>query len=176
MAVTAIQRKEKLIERIFLLIAFSSIFSLFIIALFIFAEGLPLIWKVGLKDFLFSTRWAPTKGHFGIFAMIVSSFWVRGFVNKPVSKLEDGLRYSLASSQGGRQSSTLVGGHSAAFSLAFVFLPGVESVVMFSGIFPPFVFAFVFPVVFVCCCVCFRLCCLKEVFVCFMFISFVCFL
>jgi len=43
---------------------------------FIFAEGLPLIWKVGLKDFLFSTRWAPTKGHFGIFAMIVSSFWV----------------------------------------------------------------------------------------------------
>jgi phosphate ABC transporter permease protein PstC len=76
MAVTAIQRKEKLIERIFLLIAFSSIFSLFIIALFIFAEGLPLIWKVGLKDFLFSTRWAPTKGHFGIFAMIVSSFWV----------------------------------------------------------------------------------------------------
>lgn len=76
MAATAIQRKEKLIERIFLLIAFSSIFSLFIIALFIFAEGLPLIWKVGLKDFLFSTRWAPTKGHFGIFAMIVSSFWV----------------------------------------------------------------------------------------------------
>jgi phosphate ABC transporter permease protein PstC len=76
MAVTAIERKEKLIERIFLLIAFSSIFSLFIIALFIFAEGLPLIWKVGLKDFLFSTRWAPTKGHFGIFAMIVSSFWV----------------------------------------------------------------------------------------------------
>ncbi len=76
MAATAIQRKEKLIERIFLLIAFSSIFSLFIIALFIFAEGLPLIWKVGLKDFLLSTRWAPTKGHFGIFAMIVSSFWV----------------------------------------------------------------------------------------------------
>jgi len=76
MSAVDIKRKEKIIQRIFLVIAFSSIFSLFLIALFIFVEGLPMIWKVGLKDFLLSTRWAPTKGYFGIFSMIISSFWV----------------------------------------------------------------------------------------------------
>ncbi len=71
-----IRKKEKIIQRIFLIIAFSSLFSLFLIALFIFIEGFPMIMKVGLKDFLLSTRWSPTRGHYGIFAMIVSSFWV----------------------------------------------------------------------------------------------------
>ena len=29
-----------------------------------------------LKDFLFSSHWAPTRGHFGILAMIISSVFV----------------------------------------------------------------------------------------------------
>src|SRR4030043_1887819 len=68
--------KEKIIEQIFLLIAFSSISILALIAIFIFGEGLPLIWKVGLKAFILGGRWVPSQGSFGIFPMIVGSFWV----------------------------------------------------------------------------------------------------
>lgn len=66
----------KFIERVLLLLALSAISSLVIITIFIFMEGLPLIWRTGLSDFLLSSHWAPTKGHFGILAMIISSVLV----------------------------------------------------------------------------------------------------
>jgi phosphate transport system permease protein len=65
-----------MIEKALLLIAFSSIFVLALITFFIFEEGIPLILKVGPKIFLFGEKWIPSKGLFGIFPMIVSSFWV----------------------------------------------------------------------------------------------------
>ena len=68
--------KEKLIEKILMLLAFSAIGALLLMAIFIFKEGMPIIFKVGLKNFIFSTHWAPTKGYFGIFSMIVSSLFV----------------------------------------------------------------------------------------------------
>jgi phosphate transport system permease protein len=68
--------KEKIIEKIFLLIALSSITILALITFFIFEEGIPLILKVGPKAFLLGEKWIPSKGLFGIFPMIVSSFWV----------------------------------------------------------------------------------------------------
>lgn len=68
--------KEKIIEKIFLLIAFSSISILALIAFFIFEEGLPLIWKVGPEAFILGERWVPSQGSFGILPMIVGSFWV----------------------------------------------------------------------------------------------------
>jgi len=68
--------REKLLERGFLLIALSSIAVLTLIAFFIFEQGVPLMWKVGLKSFLLGDRWYPSKGSFGIFPMIVGSFWV----------------------------------------------------------------------------------------------------
>jgi phosphate transport system permease protein len=68
--------KEKIIEKILLLVALSSIFILGLITFFIFEEGLPLIFKIGPKAFLFGEKWIPSKGLFGIFPMIVSSFWV----------------------------------------------------------------------------------------------------
>jgi phosphate transport system permease protein len=68
--------KEKIIEKIFLLIALSSIFILGLITFFIFEEGISLIFRIGLKAFLFGEKWIPSKGLFGIFPMIVSSFWV----------------------------------------------------------------------------------------------------
>jgi phosphate transport system permease protein len=70
------QVKEKIIEKILLLIALSSIFILGLITFFIFEEGFPLILKIGPKAFLFGEKWIPSKGLFGIFPMIVSSFWV----------------------------------------------------------------------------------------------------
>lgn len=56
--------------------ALSSLFFLFLIFAFILIEGLPLFLKVGLKNIIFGFKWAPTKGSFGIFPMIVSSFLV----------------------------------------------------------------------------------------------------
>jgi len=56
--------------------AFSSLLFLFLIFAFILVEGLPLFLKVGLKKIIFGFRWAPTKGYFGIFPMIISSFLV----------------------------------------------------------------------------------------------------
>jgi len=68
--------KGKFVERALFFLALSSISSLVIITIFIFMEGLPLILHTGLKDFIFSSHWAPTKGFFGIGAMIVSSLLV----------------------------------------------------------------------------------------------------
>jgi len=69
-------KKELFIERVLFFLALSSIGSLLLITVFIFLEGIPLIAHTGLKDFLFSSHWAPTRGHFGILAMIISSVFV----------------------------------------------------------------------------------------------------
>jgi phosphate transport system permease protein len=68
--------KEKIIEKILLLIALSSVLILALITFFIFEQGLPLISKVGPRTFIFGERWVPSQGSFAIFPMIVSSFWV----------------------------------------------------------------------------------------------------
>ncbi len=68
--------KERILERSFLLIAFSSVSILALIAFFIFHQGIPLMWKVGLNTFLLGDRWYPSKESFGILPMIVGSFWV----------------------------------------------------------------------------------------------------
>jgi phosphate ABC transporter permease protein PstC len=69
-------KKELFIERVLLFLALSSIGSLLLITVFIFLEGVPLIAYTGLKNFLLSSHWAPTRGHFGILAMIISSIFV----------------------------------------------------------------------------------------------------
>jgi phosphate ABC transporter permease protein PstC len=68
--------REKLIERGLLLVAFSAVAVIFLIAFFIFREGVPLVAKVGVWHFIASTHWAPTKGQFGILPMIVGSLEV----------------------------------------------------------------------------------------------------
>jgi phosphate transport system permease protein len=68
--------KEKIIEKILMILAFSAIGLLLLITVFIFREGFPVILKSGLRDFLFSSKWAPTKDHFGILSMIISSLAV----------------------------------------------------------------------------------------------------
>jgi len=68
--------REKFIEKVLLLLAMSAIGSLALITIFIFLEGLPIILKTGVSHFIFGSHWAPTKGHFGILAMILSSLYV----------------------------------------------------------------------------------------------------
>ena len=68
--------KEKIIEKILLLVALSSVLVLALITFFIFEQGLPLISKVGPRTFILGERWVPSQGSYGILPMIVSSFWV----------------------------------------------------------------------------------------------------
>ncbi len=67
------KNEEKSYEILFFLIALSSLTVLALITVFIFYKGLPIIAKVGLFDFIFGMKWAPGKGEFGIFPMIVGS-------------------------------------------------------------------------------------------------------
>lgn len=67
---------ERGVKRILMATAFSAISALLLIALFIISEGLPFIFKYGLKEFLFSSEWQPHLGKFGIYPMIVASLWV----------------------------------------------------------------------------------------------------
>jgi len=69
-------RMEKITERTFLLIALSTLSALALITVFIFIEGLPIIAKVGVFNFVFGMTWAPSQGAFGIFPMIVGSISV----------------------------------------------------------------------------------------------------
>lgn len=68
--------KEKLTERVFLVIALSALSVLALITVFIFIKGLPIIAKVGVFNFVFGMKWAPSEGAFGIFPMIVGSISV----------------------------------------------------------------------------------------------------
>lgn len=68
--------KEDLIKFVLVLFALSSLLFLFVIFIFILSEGLPLFYKVGVRNIVFGMKWAPTKAYFGIFPMIISSFMV----------------------------------------------------------------------------------------------------
>ncbi len=65
--------KEKISEGMFLLIALSALSALALITVFIFIEGVPIIAKVGVVNFVFGMKWAPSQGAFGIFPMIIGS-------------------------------------------------------------------------------------------------------
>ncbi len=67
---------EKNIQRFLMGVAFSALGGLLLVALFIFKEGFPFILKIGVRDFLLSSRWDPQSGHYGIYPMILASAWV----------------------------------------------------------------------------------------------------
>ncbi|RPI00721.1 MAG: phosphate ABC transporter permease subunit PstC [Ignavibacteriae bacterium] len=68
--------REKLPGFGFLLIACSTLSVLALITIFIFIEGVPIIARVGIFDFIFGMKWAPSQGAFGIFPMIVGTITV----------------------------------------------------------------------------------------------------
>lgn len=68
--------KEKIIEYLLLVLALVAVSVLAAIAIVIFVWGLPVFVKVGLRQFLFGTKWAPTRGIFGILPMIIGSLAV----------------------------------------------------------------------------------------------------
>ncbi|MGD8513761.1 MAG: phosphate ABC transporter permease subunit PstC, partial [Deltaproteobacteria bacterium] len=72
------QRRERAIRFGFFSIALASIMTLTLIVVFLFMEGLPILSKVSVKDFLFGHYWYPTDDppDFGIFPLIVASIAV----------------------------------------------------------------------------------------------------
>jgi phosphate transport system permease protein len=68
--------RDKLVEMILMLSAAIFILAIIVISIFIFARGVPLIYKVGISDFLLATEWNPTKGMFGIATMFVGTLAV----------------------------------------------------------------------------------------------------
>lgn len=68
--------REFFIEKLLLVSALSSVSMLGLIAIFVFIEGTPIIAREGPISFLFGNTWAPTKGSFGIFPMVLGSIWV----------------------------------------------------------------------------------------------------
>lgn len=67
---------EKFVKWALMVVAFSAIASLVLIAVFIIKEGVPFLLKVGLREFLFTSDWMPTEGRFGILPMIVASIYI----------------------------------------------------------------------------------------------------
>lgn len=72
------QLKERIMNRFFMMVATASIVILFMIVLFLFAEGVPIFGKISVSDFFFGKYWYPTSDppDFGIFPLIVGSLAV----------------------------------------------------------------------------------------------------
>ena len=68
--------KENLSGHIFFALALSSISALVLITVFIIMKGAPIFWEVGVIDFIFGMDWAPSRGEYGIFPMIIGSVTV----------------------------------------------------------------------------------------------------
>ena len=70
--------KEKLAKTIFICAACISILAVALICIFLFANGLPGMFKIGVLDFLTGTKWKPGNDIYGILPMILGSVYVIG--------------------------------------------------------------------------------------------------
>ncbi len=68
--------KETAMHIVFIICALASIIAVILICLFLFANGVPTIGKIGAENFLFGKIWKPLEGLFGILPMIIGSIYV----------------------------------------------------------------------------------------------------
>ncbi|MGI6498836.1 MAG: phosphate ABC transporter permease subunit PstC [Oscillospiraceae bacterium] len=68
--------KESIMKGVFLLAACTCILAVVLICVFLFANGVPAIGKIGPLNFLFGTEWRPSNNVYGIFTMIVGSLYI----------------------------------------------------------------------------------------------------
>ena len=64
---------EKFMKGLFTVAACVSIVAVFIICIFMFANGLPAIMEIGPLNFLTGIEWRPNNDIYGILPMIVGS-------------------------------------------------------------------------------------------------------
>ena len=68
--------KEAVMKWVFMAAAAVSILAVGLICIFLFANGVPAIGKIGVADFLLGNTWKPGNNIYGIFPMIVGSVYV----------------------------------------------------------------------------------------------------
>ena len=68
--------REFIMKCVFLLTACVSIAAVVLICIFMFANGLPAIGKIGPLNFLLGEKWKPMNNIFGILPMIIGSIYV----------------------------------------------------------------------------------------------------
>lgn len=68
---------ENIAKNIFLLLGLVNVGFVLLICIYLIIAGLPAILKIGLIDFLFGTRWAPTSStpEYGILPFILTSIY-----------------------------------------------------------------------------------------------------
>lgn len=67
---------EKFMRGVFLIAACASVLAVALICIFLFANGVPAIRKIGFVKFITGTTWKPNNQMFGIFPMIIGSLYV----------------------------------------------------------------------------------------------------
>ena len=70
--------KEKIMSGVFMMVALTSIFAVLLICIFLFANGIPAMRKIGFFSFLLGQEWSPSNvpAEFGVFPMILGSLYV----------------------------------------------------------------------------------------------------
>ena len=68
--------KETVMKYVFLLCACASILAVVLICLFLFANGVPAIGKIGIFEFLLGEKWKPGNDIYGILPFILGSIYV----------------------------------------------------------------------------------------------------
>ena len=67
---------EKFMQVIFAVAACASVLAVALICIFLFANGIPAMSKIGFGKFLTGELWRPKNDIYGIFPMIVGSLYV----------------------------------------------------------------------------------------------------
>lgn len=68
--------KEKVMQAVFFTAACASILAVALICVFLFANGVPAMAKIGVFDFLLGKTWRPGNDIYGILPMIMGSIYV----------------------------------------------------------------------------------------------------
>ena len=63
-------------KAIFFISAFMSVVAVILICIFLFANGLPAMKKIGFAEFLLGRTWRPGNDIYGVFPMIIGSLYV----------------------------------------------------------------------------------------------------
>jgi len=77
--IAVLKFREKIMRVVFFLAATASILAVLLICIFLFAQGLPAMFQIGITDFLLGTRWAPlhsSNPEFGVLPMILGSIYI----------------------------------------------------------------------------------------------------
>ena len=67
---------EKFMQGVFAVAACASVLAVALICIFLFANGIPAMSKIGFGEFLTGELWKPKNDIYGIFPMIIGSLYV----------------------------------------------------------------------------------------------------